>query len=304
MRDTVSTDDVPQASAGAEEPPPEDGWRRSTPPPGGLPALRAELDRFDNAIHDLLIERAGVVEHVARSGKRSAFRPGREASIVRRLVGRHQGSLPPVTLFRIWRELLAGTTAMQGGFSLSVCDPEPGAAFTQLAREHFGAMTPLRQHTSPGQALADLSQGSASVAVLPFPSDSSTWWVTLRHHEPRLHVIGRLPFWRRRPEGAPTVQALVVAAAPPDASGQDRTLIGLECDGEASRTRLAAALTAAGLTPDLMILLRDPRAGASHALVEVDGFLADDDERLRRLDPILRGPAVLGSYAVPFPYTL
>jgi chorismate mutase / prephenate dehydratase len=304
MRDTVSTDDVPLPAAGAKEPPPEDGWRRSTPLPTGLPALRAELDRIDNTIHDLLIERAGVVEQVARSGKPAAFRPGREASIVRRLVGRHQGSLPPVTLFRIWRELLAGTTAMQGGFSLSVCDPEPGAAFTQLAREHFGAMTPLRQHTSPARALADLSQGSASVAVLPFPSDSSTWWVTLRHHEPRLHVIGRLPFWRRRPEGAPTVQALVVAAAPPDASGQDRTLIGLECDGEASRTRLAAALTAAGLTPDLMILLRDPRAGASHALVEVDGFLADDDERLRRLDPILRGPTVLGSYAVPFPDTL
>jgi chorismate mutase / prephenate dehydratase len=304
MRDTVSTDDVPLPAAGAKEPPPEDGWRRSTSLPTGLPALRAELDRIDNTIHDLLIERAGVVEQVARSGKPAAFRPGREASIVRRLVGRHHGSLPPVTLFRIWRELLAGTTAMQGGFSLSVCDPEPGAAFTQLAREHFGAMTPLRQHTSPARALADLSQGSASVAVLPFPSDSSTWWVTLRHHEPQLHVIGRLPFWRRRPEGAPTVQALVVAAAPPDASGQDRTLIGLECDGEASRTRLAAALTAAGLTPDLMILLRDPRAGASHALVEVDGFLADDDERLRRLDPILRGPAVLGSYAVPFPDTL
>lgn len=304
MRDTVSNDDVPPAAAGAEEPPPEDGWRRSTPAPGGLAALRAELDRIDNTIHDLLIERAGIVEQVARSGKPAAFRPGREAQIVRRLVGRHHGSLPPVTLFRLWRELLAGTTSMQGGFSLSVCDPEPGAAFTQLAREHFGAMTPLRQRTSPGQALADVSQGTASVAVLPFPSDSSTWWLTLRHHEPRLHVIGRLPFWRRRPEGAPTVQALVVAATPPDASGDDRTLIGLECDGEASRTRLTTVLTAAELTPDQLILVRDPRAGASYALIEVDGYLGDDDARLRNLDPILRRPIVLGSYAVPFPDTL
>jgi chorismate mutase / prephenate dehydratase len=301
MRDTVSNDDVPLPAAGAEETPPEDGWRGSAPVPNGLAALRAELDRIDNTIHDLLIERAGIVEQVARSGKPAAFRPGREASIVRRLVGRHRGSLPPVTLFRIWRELLAGTTSMQGGFSLSVCDPAPGAALTQLAREHFGAMTPLRQHSSPAQALADLSQGTASVAVLPFPSDSSTWWLTLRHHEPRLHVIGRLPFWRRRPEGAPTVQALVVAAAPPDASGQDRTLIGLECDGEASRTRLATALIAAGLTPDQLLLLRDSRAGASYALIEVDGFLADDDARLRSLDPILRRPIVLGSYAIPFP---
>src|SRR3978361_2219874 len=86
-----------------EEPAPLDGWRT-----GGLPALRAELDRIDNTIHDLLMRRAEVVEHVARSGKPAALRPGREASILRRLVGRHQGALPAVSVTRIWRELLAG----------------------------------------------------------------------------------------------------------------------------------------------------------------------------------------------------
>ena len=293
--------DVPQASAGAEDATPEDGWRGGAAPLTDLATLRAELDRIDTAIHDLLIERAGVVEQVARSGKPAAFRPGREASIVRRLVGRHRGTLPKVTLFRIWRELLAGTTGMQGGFSIAVCDPQPGAAFTQLAREHFGAMTPSRQHPSPAQALADVSHGRASVAVLPFPSDTATWWATLLHHEPRLHVIGRLPFWQRRPEGTPTMQALVVAATPPDASGDDRTLIGFECDGEASRTRLAAALTAGGLAPESLLLLRDPRGGSAYALVEIAGFLADDDAKLGRLDSVLRRPIVLGSYAVPFP---
>ncbi len=94
-----------EASGEKEEPTSEDGWRN-----GGLPALRAELDRIDDAIQDLLIRRAGVVEHVARSGKPAAFRPGREASIIRRLLHRHQGSLPSVALVRIWRELLAGTT--------------------------------------------------------------------------------------------------------------------------------------------------------------------------------------------------
>ncbi len=131
-----------------------DGWRS-----GGLPALRAELDRIDDAIQDLLIQRSGVVEHVARSGKPAAFRPGREASIIRRLLHRHQGSLPSVALVRIWRELLAGTTAMQGEFSLAVCDPDHGAPVTQLAREHFGALTPLYTYPSPGQALVDVEPG-------------------------------------------------------------------------------------------------------------------------------------------------
>jgi hypothetical protein len=241
-----------------------------------------------------------VVEQVARTGKPAALRPGREASIVRRLLKRHQGGLPPVSLFRIWRELLAGTTSMQGGFSLAVCDSEPGAPLTQLAREHFGALTPLRQYGSAGQALADVSHGSASVAVLAFPSDANTWWVALLHHEPRLHIVGRLPFWRSRPDGAPALHALVVAAAPPDPSGDDRTFLGLECDSDVSRTRLSAELTAAGLTPDTMVLLRLPGSSTAHVLVEVAGYLTDDDARLTRLGAVLRRPVVIGAYAVPF----
>ncbi len=301
MPNTESSVDAPAAADGSDEPPVTDDWRGDRSAANDLTALRAELDRIDNALQDLLIERARVVEQVARSGKPAAFRPGREASIVRRLVARHHGQLPRAALFRIWRELLAGTTAMQGGFSLAVCDADPGAAMTQLAREHFGALTPLRLYGSPGQALADVSHGAASVAVLPFPSDVNVWWIALLHHEPRLHVIGRLPFWRNRPDGAPALQAMVVAATPPDPSGQDRSFIGLECDSDVSRTRLSSELTAAGLTPGSMVLLREQGSATALVLIEVDGFLTDDDPRLSHLGVVLRRPIVIGSYAVPFP---
>ena len=282
------------AEPGGSDPTPGDGWRT-----GGLPALRAELDRIDTALHDLLIQRAGVVEYVARSGKPAAFRPGREASIVRRLLVRHYGALPPVALVRIWRELLAGTTSMQGGFSLAVCDSDRGAAFTQLAREHFGALTPLRTYTSAGQALADVSQGGASVAVLPYPSDLENWWVALLHHEPRLHIIARLPFWTPRPDGSPATQALVVASTPPDSSGDDRSFLGLECDSDVSRTRLSGELTGAGLKPETMVLERRQGSPIANVLIEVEGALADDDIRLSRLGAVLRRPIVIGSYATP-----
>jgi chorismate mutase/prephenate dehydratase len=272
----------------------EDGWRS-----GGLPALRAELDRIDNTIHDLLMQRAGVVEYVARSGKPAAFRPGREASIIRRLLDRHHGSLPAVSVTRIWRELLAGTTAMQGGFSLAVSDPEHGAPMTQLAREHFGALTPLRPYASAGQALVDVSHGGASVAVLPYPSDDDSWWVSLMHHEPRLYVIGRLPFWKPRPDGAPAVQALVVATTLPDASGEDHSLLGLECDSDVSRARLASALSATGLRSNTMVLARQQGSAIANVLVDVEGYLTDDDARLAHMGSVLRRPIVLGAYAAP-----
>jgi chorismate mutase len=298
MSTSVPTiDDAPaaaQAASGSEEAAPLDGWRT-----GGLPALRAELDRIDDAIHDLLMQRAEIVEHVALTGKPAAFRPGREAAIIRRLLARHRGALPPVALVRIWRELLAGTTAMQGGLSLAVCDPDHGAALTQLAREHFGALTPLRSYGSPGQALVDVSQGLASVAVLAYPSEEDSWWVSLLHHEPRLHVIARLPFWKPRPDGLPPVQALVVAPTPADSSTTDKSLLGLECDNDVSRTRLSGELAAAGLKPETMVLARHPGSPISNVLIEVEGFLSDNDARLAHLGAVLRRPVVLGSYAVP-----
>src|SRR5215475_12828131 len=113
MSSPAPTDASPPAAPVADEQPTaEEGW------PGGLAGLRAELDRIDDALHALLIERAQVVERVAKSGKRSAYRPGREASIIRRLLRQHTGALPPQTLVRMWREMLAGTNTMQGAFSI------------------------------------------------------------------------------------------------------------------------------------------------------------------------------------------
>jgi len=274
-----------------QDAPAQDGWSAGAPA-GGLPALRAELDRIDDTLHDLLMRRARVVEQVARSGKRSAFRPGREASIIRRLVGRHQGLLPVQTIFRMWREMLAGTTGMQAPIVVAVCETEPGAPMTQTAREHFGALTPIHVHASPARALAEVSAGSAAVAVLPYPSDGNAWWTTLLHQEPRVHIIARLPFWAHRPEGAPAVQAVVVAADSPDPSGADRSFLCIELTQEISRTRLLASLTAAGLKPGSMVTSRN------HVLAEVDGLLTADDPRLGQVADMPR-PVVLGGYAIP-----
>jgi chorismate mutase len=298
MSSPAPLDAPPAPAASEEEPPPQDDWR------GDLGALRAELDRIDDSLHRLLMERARVVERVAQAGKRGAYRPGREASIIRRLLRQHEGSLPPQALVRIWRELLAGTTAMQGPFVVAVCEPDGGTGFTQAAREHFGALTPLHAYGSPAQALAQVSRGVATVAVLPVPSETDTtraaWWTALlQKDEPRMHVVGRLPFWAPRPEGAPGSQALVIATTEPDPSEGDRSLLGLELDRDISRARLTGALTAAMLVPEGLILRRDQSAPLAHALVEVDGFLTDDDPRLSRLDATLRRPVVLGAYAVP-----
>ena len=290
---------MPNSAPDIEAAPAEDDWRKQAIP--DLSTLRGELDRIDNAIHDLLVERSGVVEKVARSGKPAAFRPGREADIVRRLVAQHTGYLPPQTLFRMWRELLAGTTGMQTKVTVAVCETGPGAVLTQLAREHFGTATALRAQGSPAQALNEVSSGAATVAVLPLPNEADStrddWWATLANRSPRLHVIARLPFWNARNEGAPAAQALVVAATAPDQSAADRSYLVVELNNDVSRDRLSQSLTSAGLTLGPILLRR--ASDIAFALIEVAGYLTDNDPRLARLGGTVRRPAVLGAYAEP-----
>ncbi len=276
------------------------------PPETDLAPLRAELDRLDTAVHDLLMRRAEVVGRIAATGVkgRVAMRPGREASIIRRLLARHTGMLPATGIVRIWRELIVANTSLQGPFSVAVCDPGPARALTAVAREHFGPLTPLRTHSSPIRAIEDVGAGLVTGAVLPLPTegepDATAWWPALLHRdEPRIHVVARLPFWAPRSDGAPDAQAFVVSAAAPDPSGEDRSLLGLEVALDTSRAQLAAAMATAGFVQGATILRPDPGSALAHALVDVDGFVTDGDPRLAVLTSALGSASVLGAYAVP-----
>ncbi|MBV9252067.1 MAG: hypothetical protein JO227_22845 [Acetobacteraceae bacterium] len=110
-----------------------------------------------------------------------------------------------------------------------------------------------------------------------------------------MHVIARLPFWAPRPEGSPAGEALVVALASPDPSGNDRSVLAVELRRDLGRTKLVAELAVAGLNPRVLVSpRREPGARIAHALLEVEGYLTEEDIQRQRLPAIL-----LGAYAVP-----
>ncbi|UFN49923.1 chorismate mutase [Roseomonas sp. OT10] len=267
------------------------------PAPPDLATLRAGIDAIDDGLHDLLIRRAAITGRLAAErikGQGGSFRPGREAAIFRRLLARHSGGLPPAALLRIWREIIASSLAQQGNFSVAVLAPQPDSPALDLARGHFGFNTPWRAHPTPARALAAVSSGEATVAVLPAPEEGeapgTAWWPRLE--APRLQVVAALPFLL--PAGGRGPKALVVAASAADPTGRDRSLLRLEHAPEQSRDALAGALAAAGLPPLRLILHRDAAPGPRHALAEVAGLLAADDPRL----PPLRAD-LLGAFAEP-----
>lgn len=271
----------------------------TAPAEAEIAALRAEIDAIDDAMHDLLMKRSAVVARLAGSrakGNGTPLRPGREAAVLRRLLARHAGPLGRARIVRIWREIFMASTAIQGAFSVAVFAPTPQSGEARLAREHFGPITPARVHPTPARALAAVSAGEASVAVLPMPTeelegDEGGWWTRL--DVPRLQVVARLPFLG----DAAGAAALVVAPVPPDPSGDDRSLLLVEAEDGAARGRIAQAIADAGLQATSILVARS--GGATLALAEIEGFLRADDARLAALPWARR--TILGAYAVPVP---
>src|SRR6202049_4273210 len=93
--------------------------RAATP---SLADLRREIDRIDEAMHRLLMERGDIIDRLIAVKQTqevgSAFRPAREAEMMRRLVERPRGILPLDTVESIWRVIIATFTYVQSPFSV------------------------------------------------------------------------------------------------------------------------------------------------------------------------------------------
>jgi chorismate mutase len=278
----------------------------SVDPP--LEDLRKEIDRIDRAIVGLLIERTDVVRSIGevkgdRVDGRLAMRPAREAVILRRLVAQAGDRFPHRVLVRMWRELLAATTRQQTPVSLAVHAPGDNPSIWDLARDHFGSTTPITRSESAGQAIRAVSDGSATVAVLPLPHDDEGWWLALTSDQrDRLRVFGRLPFVAGNGEEP---RALALGRLEPEASGDDLSLLAIEADSGISRARLRGLMVAAGLAPEWQITWRPADPSQAVHMVEVGSLVGEGDERLAALQAAAPGEVlrivVVGGYPRPLP---
>lgn len=260
--------------------------------PQTLDELRKEIDRIDDAIHDLLMRRAEVTCAVAaakgprsKGGVAPSMRPAREAQVLRRLIARHRGGLPAAVIVRIWREIIAASLQSQTKFHLHVFGGEHQGAFSDLAHAYFGASTPIRAHTRASMVVHACAEEPDSLGVVPLPETEEVdpWWAQLApagQAGPR--VVARLPFLRDGQENA--IAAYVIGPVEQEPSGDDTTLLRLETAGGLSRTRLVAILKEAGLEAGL-IAAGKPRGNDARgiALVAAKGFVAASDPRLAAL---------------------
>src|SRR5271166_6483339 len=167
-----------------------------------LADLRIEIDRIDASMHALLMERGAIIDRLiaikARQGGGSAFRPAREASMMRALVERHRGLLPLDTVESIWRVIISTFTYVQAPYSVHVDVSRGDAAMRDTARFHFGFTVPCVPHLCAGEVIGAVaaSDGDLGMFALDGSPGAGAWWTQLVPSEaPK--VIARLPFVER-----------------------------------------------------------------------------------------------------------
>ena len=275
-----------------------------------LERIRADIDAIDDRIQDLLVERTALVEGVLRAkagGPLPAYRPGREAAILRRLAERHSGGFPRLALVRIWREIIAASLGLQGRFVVAAQGDAERGHYRDAARDHFGITATITMHQTMAGVVNAVTEGSATVGVLPFPTEDQPvqWWTTLSRGEDGPTIVARLPFAPATKDVAEAQDALCIAMMAPEPSGDDLSFITVTADAESSRGRIADRLRAAGFQPRRMVPRYDRgEPDETLYLVELEGFVERSDERIDRLldaaDTPVSSAWVLGAYARPF----
>jgi chorismate mutase len=237
-----------------------------------LAALRAEIDRIDDHIAQLLAERLGVVREVGRAkgdlaAGRLAIRLAREAQMMRRLLDRTAGQFPPGGVLRIWREIIANSTQIEAPYAC-VVDARGGVLLHDLARDQVGSATPIETMPDAEAAIGRLQGGPPLLAVLG-PPDAAFWWPRVLGGD--VQIVARLPLTLAQGP----VHGFVAARLEPEPSGDDRTLC-------------AARLPDFNVPPEGRVLATD---GEGRYLIELDGFATEP--------PATGNWQRLGCYAAP-----
>lgn len=274
-----------------------------------LDALRREIDRIDDAIHDLLQKRTEIVENVRdlKQRDRVKIRPGREDEIIYRLIARDAGQFPKRETIRIWRELIVATLSFEGPFSVAVYMGEDEGGCWDLARDHYGSFTPMYSYKSALQVIDAVRTYGATVGVLPLPrlDDRQPWWphlMTASPDSPR--VIARLPFAGPGNGIDMNTEALVVCPVRRTPTHRERGILGLEAEEGIRPAQLQAALAEAGFNPGAVFPWREQGTRSLWLYwIEIEGFVTEDDERLGKLRGALADTDLrvlgLGGYGTP-----
>src|SRR5271155_1182206 len=261
-----------------------------------LADIRRNIDRIDAAMHGLLIERGEIIERLIavkntqESG--SAFRPAREADMMRRLVERHHGSLPLDTAESIWRVIISTFTYVQAPFCVHADLSAGDALMRDSARFHFGFTVPFEPHMGAASVVEAVSRSKGDLGLIPAfaIAGAGPWWAALEF-DAAPKIIARLPFVERANHPA-ALPVFVISRVAADAMVTETEVWSMRISGwSAAAVNSVAALADAIAVPDRAF------DGAALLISVARGGIDAVTEALRGTGASIRSKALVGSHA-------
>ena len=139
-----------------------------------LAQLRAEIDRIDREIGDLISERARCAQRVAETKRAHApagqkidfYRPEREAQVLKQAMARNPGPLADEDYARLFREIMSACLALEQPTKVAYLGPE--GTFTQQAvKKHFGQFAETVSMAAIDDVFREVEAGAAHYGVVP-----------------------------------------------------------------------------------------------------------------------------------------
>jgi chorismate mutase len=271
--------------------------------PSGVPSLtdlRREIDRIDETMHGLLMERGDIIDRLIavkqtqESG--SAFRPAREAEMMRRLVDRHKGILPLDTAESIWRVIISTFTYVQAPFAVHADLSAGDALMRDSARFHFGFTVPFTPHVGAASVVEAVAESKGDLGLVPAfaMAGGSAWWNALEF-DAAPKIIARLPFVDRADHPA-ALPVFVVSRVAADAMVPEVEVWSVRVAGWN-----AAAATAVGPRAEVIAVPDQAFDGAALLLsVPKGGSIAGITDVLVEAGASVRATALVGSHATRY----
>src|SRR5262249_15511436 len=226
---------------------------KAPPAPPSLQELRKEIDTIDEQVHRLLMARGDIIDRLIQVKQTqevgSAFRPAREASMMRHLVERHRGILPLDTIESIWRVIISTFTYVQAPFSVHADISVGESAMRDSARFHFGFVVPYVAHFSGAAAVEAVAKSKGDLALVSAVSSRTPWWNELEA-DGAPKIIARVPFLERADHPA-ALPVFVISRVADDAMVTEVQMWSVRVSGwNADTARALAPLAEIVAVPD------------------------------------------------------
>ena len=134
-----------------------------------IPDIRQKIDEIDASILELLNERARLVVRIGQIKEASAssvFDPKREIDVLKRILQRNEGPLPPESVRSIYREIISCMRSLEK--PLTVAYWGPPATNTHLASiRKFGSSTEFTPQDTITDVFGEVQRGRADFGVVP-----------------------------------------------------------------------------------------------------------------------------------------